>query len=303
MTRPILRFEGNDLARRMGAVFAENVHDLVEKVDMEPGGYEAGFFHTSTVRHPNTCYYDSVWSRDAGRGLIELSRLGFQREAEAAAGYLLRNLNKGDHWGRTTSPNDSCGYEADGNALVLLGIANVWKMSGDKEKLGAEYLKAAEPVVKWLEHEMRGNPLGCLLPCISELSGNPSTPYTVTAVFPNYALKMALEGLLEMARAYRFSFGKKMRYLYLPSLLPYFAAACGTGIGIGWKAGIAAEVLGLPKNSIGKALYNAKIYLEMPDLFCWTAVIILLSLLFEKLAALLLRVLTARLAVEKEGQR
>ena len=78
---------------------------------------------------------------------------------------------------------------------------------------------------------------------------------------------------------------------------------CGTGIGIGWKAGIAAEVLGLPKNSIGKALYNAKIYLEMPDLFCWTAVIILLSLLFEKLAALLLRVLTARLAVEKEGQR
>ena len=109
--------------------------------------------------------------------------------------------------------------------------------------------------------------------------------------------------LLEMARAYRFSFGKKMRYLYLPSLLPYFAAACGAGIGIGWKAGIAAEVLGLPKNSIGKALDNAKIYLEMPDLFCWTAVIIQLSLLFEKLAALLLRVLTARLAVEKEGQR
>ena len=63
-----------------------------------------------------------------------------------------------------------------------------------------------------------------------------------------------------MAKAYRFSFGKKMRYLYLPSLLPYFAAACSTGIGIGWKAGIAAEVLGLPKNSIGKALCNAKIY-------------------------------------------
>ena len=70
-----------------------------------------------------------------------------------------------------------------------------------------------------------------------------------------------------------------------------------------WKAGIAAEVLGLPKNSIGKALYNAKIYLEMPDLFCWTAVIILLSLLFEKLAAWILRALTSRLAAEKEAQR
>ena len=55
-------------------------------------------------------------------------------------------------------------------------------------------------------------------------------------------------------------------------------------------------MLGLPKNSIGKALYNAKIYLEMPDLFCWTAVIILLSLFFEKLAAYFLRAVTARLA-------
>lgn len=106
--------------------------------------------------------------------------------------------------------------------------------------------------------------------------------------------------LLEMAKAYRFSPGKRLRYLYLPSLLPYFAAACGAGIGIGWKAGVAAEVLGLPKNSIGKALYNAKIYLEMPDLFCWTAVIILLSLAFEKLAAFLLRTVTAWLA---KGER
>lgn len=102
--------------------------------------------------------------------------------------------------------------------------------------------------------------------------------------------------LLEMTRAYGFSWGKKLRYLYLPSLLPYFAAACSTGIGIGWKAGVAAEVLGLPKNSIGKALYNAKIYLEMPDLFSWTVVIILLSLLFEKLAAALLRAVTMQLA-------
>ncbi len=102
--------------------------------------------------------------------------------------------------------------------------------------------------------------------------------------------------LWEMAKAYDLSPGKKLRYLYLPSLLPYFAAACSAGIGIGWKAGVAAEVLGLPKNSIGKALYNAKIYLEMPDLFCWTAVIILLSLFFEKLAAYFLRAVTARLA-------
>ena len=43
-------------------------------------------------------------------------------------------------------------------------------------------------------------------------------------------------------------------------------------------------------------MYNAKIYLEMPDLFSWTVVIILLSLLFEKLAAVLLRAATVWLA-------
>ncbi len=107
--------------------------------------------------------------------------------------------------------------------------------------------------------------------------------------------------LLQMSEAYRFSRFKKIRYLYLPSLLPYFSAACATGIGIGWKAGIAAEVLALPKVSIGKALYDAKIYLEMPDLFCWTAVIVLMSLLLEKAASKLIGRVTLYFA-EKMGE-
>ena len=49
-----------------------------------------------------------------------------------------------------------------------------------------------------------------------------------------------------------------------------------------WKAGVAAEVIGVPKGSIGEKLYNAKIYLETPDLFAWTIVIIVISFVFEK---------------------
>ena len=48
------------------------------------------------------------------------------------------------------------------------------------------------------------------------------------------------------------------------------------------KAGVAAEVIGVPSGSIGEKLYNAKIYLNTPDLFAWTIVIIVISFVFEK---------------------
>jgi NitT/TauT family transport system permease protein len=52
-------------------------------------------------------------------------------------------------------------------------------------------------------------------------------------------------------------------------------------LGMSWKSGIAAEVIGVPLHSIGEKLYLSKIYLSTADLFAWTLVIILLSALFE----------------------
>lgn len=89
--------------------------------------------------------------------------------------------------------------------------------------------------------------------------------------------------LLEMARAYNFSFRKKLKYLYLPSAAPNFITACETAIGLGWKAGIAAEVICMPDGTIGKALKNSQVYMETVDLFAWTTVIIMISLILEKL--------------------
>ena len=54
-------------------------------------------------------------------------------------------------------------------------------------------------------------------------------------------------------------------------------------LGLCWKAGVAAEVIGLPAGTIGERLYTAKIYLQTPDLFAWTAVILALSAIFERL--------------------
>lgn len=97
--------------------------------------------------------------------------------------------------------------------------------------------------------------------------------------------------LLDMAKVFRVSSFKKFKYIYIPSLLPYYIAACSLGLGFSWKSGIAAEVIGLPKNTIGFSLYNAKIFLETPDLFAWTVVIILISVLFEKLFFVLINLL------------
>ncbi len=95
--------------------------------------------------------------------------------------------------------------------------------------------------------------------------------------------------LLEMAQVYQLSFWKKLRFLYFPAVLPYFSSACVNGLGFAWKSGIAAEVLGLPKLAIGRQIHDAKIYIEIPELFAWTLVVILLSMLLEKL---LLRLMT-----------
>lgn len=101
-------------------------------------------------------------------------------------------------------------------------------------------------------------------------------------------------GLLEMARVFRVPAFRRLRDIYLPQALPWFRSACSLGLGLCWKSGVAAEVIGLPAGSVGERLYNAKIYLETPELFAWTAVIVAAAALFEKLALWLLDALDAK---------
>ena len=89
--------------------------------------------------------------------------------------------------------------------------------------------------------------------------------------------------LLELARAYRFSRWKTVHLIYLPSLRPYILSALTTAGGLAWKSGVAAEVLCLPPHSLGNQIYYTKYYLEIPELFAWTAVTVTLSLLLERL--------------------
>jgi NitT/TauT family transport system permease protein len=101
------------------------------------------------------------------------------------------------------------------------------------------------------------------------------------------------EQLAEMAKIYLTPW-KKLRYVSLPQILPTFFASASTALGFAWKAVITAEILALPKLGIGRQMQFHKIHIETPELFAWTLLVIILSVLLEHAFGILLK---------KAGQR
>ncbi len=87
--------------------------------------------------------------------------------------------------------------------------------------------------------------------------------------------------MLKMADSYKLSKIDRLHYIYRPAIFPYLEAALKVSIGMAWKSGVAAEVIGTPKDSIGQKLYMSKIYLDTEGVLAWTLAIIVLSILSE----------------------
>lgn len=98
--------------------------------------------------------------------------------------------------------------------------------------------------------------------------------------------------LLEMIKIFQIPKRFTIKYLYIFQIMPFFQSGCEISLGLCWKSGIAAEVIGMPNGSIGEKLQQAKIYLDTKDLFAWTFVIVLISLFFEKSFLSLLKKVT-----------
>ncbi len=109
--------------------------------------------------------------------------------------------------------------------------------------------------------------------------------------------------LLEMARIFAVPRSRVLFKLRLPALLPYFLSACRSAIALAWKAGIAAEVLCVPARSIGRAIYEGKTYMMTEDLFAWTFLVVVISVLIEKGALALLQIAQKKLSAEQGGER
>lgn len=101
--------------------------------------------------------------------------------------------------------------------------------------------------------------------------------------------------LLEMAEVFRVSKIKRWKYIYSQSVKPFLISACSVGLGLCFKAGIAAEVIGVSRGTLGEKLYEAKVYLYTRDLFAWTVVIVLISVVFQKAFLKLLNIIFSKL--------
>lgn len=96
------------------------------------------------------------------------------------------------------------------------------------------------------------------------------------------------KGLLEMAKIYDMTGFDTVNHIYIHSLAPYNFAAIGSGLGLCWKAGIAAEVICRTLPSIGNSIWETKFYLLSDEMFAWTSVVVILSVLFDKLTKALI---------------
>ena len=108
-------------------------------------------------------------------------------------------------------------------------------------------------------------------------------------------IKSTDKNMLEMATLYKIPWRRKFLYIYLPSIKPYLISASNVSMGMAWKAGVAAEVIGVVNGSIGEKLYESKIYFLSADLFSWTIIIVLLSVLLEKLLVFLIKLFFSRI--------
>lgn len=143
-----------------------------------------------------------------------------------------------------------------------------------------------EPVV----HTLKSIPVASFVVLLLIWFGSGRLSFFISflIVFPNVyvntasGLKSADAGLLEMAQVFGIGRRNRFFYIYKDALMPYIDSCLKISLGMCWKSGVAAEVIGLPEYSMGERLYMSKIYLDTAGLFAWTLTIVLASFLFEK---------------------
>ena len=171
--------------------------------------------------------------------------------------------------------------------------------------IGFAVLTSHSRVFDWLLRPLRSliktTPITsfALILLVSVISGAVPVIVAMIVVIPmiwqttEEAIKNRDVHLSEMARIY-LSPWKKFRYVTLPQVLPQFFASASTALGFAWKAVITAEILALPKLGIGRQMQFHKIHVEIPELFAWTLLVILLSVILEN---------ALKFALRKAGKR
>ena len=110
---------------------------------------------------------------------------------------------------------------------------------------------------------------------------------TILMVFPIVfsnvyeGIKNIDKDIYEVCQVYKLPLKKRIKALYLPTVMPYFVSALTSSIGLAWKAGVAAEALCPPDNSMGLSISLAKQSFNNEELFAWALTLIVINILFE----------------------
>lgn len=72
-------------------------------------------------------------------------------------------------------------------------------------------------------------------------------------------------------------------------VLPFVLPCARAVIGMSWKAGVAAELIGMAVGTVGERIYQAKLLIETADLLAWTVLVVMASWACERVLVWLLR--------------
>ena len=71
-------------------------------------------------------------------------------------------------------------------------------------------------------------------------------------------------------------------------VLPFVLSCAKAVIGMSWKAGVAAELIGMATGTVGERIYQAKLLIETADLLAWTVLVVAASWACERVLVWLL---------------
>lgn len=184
---------------------------------------------------------------------------------------------------------------------VVLGILS-WKQQFVEELFG--------PVVQFL----KAAPITCFVVLLLIWAGSEKLTYYVALIvaFPpvyfNFleGMKQLDDKLLEVAKVYHMPFLNRVYYVYMPEIKPYFLSSITLSVGMAFKAGVAAEIIGTPDYSMGERIYMSKIYLDTAGVLSWMLTVIFVAFVCEKVLMKLMELIFNRrplcVAKKKNGK-
>ena len=114
-------------------------------------------------------------------------------------------------------------------------------------------------------------------------------------IFPVMATNVAVginstdSRLKELFSVFKMSRRETLRFLYLPSLIPFIMGGLISSLSLCWKVVVAAEVIVQPMQSLGLGMQRARTNLETPELFAWTAATVIAAASTQAVLTLILK--------------